>query len=208
MEIDVKVLIELFGYLGSILVLVSMMMSSILKMRIINGTGSAIFATYALIIHSYPTALMNFCLVIINVYNLYKLMKKDVQYEMVEGTANESFLQYLIAHYYEDIKQFFPNLDACIKSYDIACIVCHDSTPTGIMLGNKVDEKTIKMSIDYSVPAYRDCSVGKYLYQELAKKGYQHLLFTGNQEKHEWYLKKMGFQKMDNGDVWEKWINK
>ena len=53
--------LELFGYLGSVLVLVSMLMTSVVRLRIINLIGSAIFATYAILIRSYPTALLNGC---------------------------------------------------------------------------------------------------------------------------------------------------
>lgn len=67
---NVSMLIEMVGYLGSVLVVVSMLMSSVIKLRVINTIGSGIFAVYALIIHSYPTALMNFCLVSINVYKM------------------------------------------------------------------------------------------------------------------------------------------
>ena len=48
-------MIELVGYLGSALVVASMLMSSVVKLRVINTLGSGIFAVYALMIHSYPT---------------------------------------------------------------------------------------------------------------------------------------------------------
>lgn len=79
-------MIEMIGYLGSALVVASMLMSSVVKLRIINTIGSGIFAAYALMIHSYPTALMNVFLVGINVYNLVKLSQKDRSYDLVEGT--------------------------------------------------------------------------------------------------------------------------
>ena len=73
-------IIELIGYFGSLLVVVSMLMTSVIKLRIINTVGSLIFTVYALIIKSYPTALMNFSLVLINVYNLYRLLKVQKDY--------------------------------------------------------------------------------------------------------------------------------
>ena len=51
---------ELIGYLASLLVLISLLMTSVVKLRIINLIGSFIFAVYALAIRSYPTAVMNF----------------------------------------------------------------------------------------------------------------------------------------------------
>ena len=62
--------LELFGYLGSFLVLISMLMTSVVRLRIINLIGSAVFAAYAILIRSYPTALLNGCLVLINLYHL------------------------------------------------------------------------------------------------------------------------------------------
>ena len=61
-------MIELFGYLGSTLVVCSMLMASVVKLRVINMIGSVISGIYALIIGSFPLALMNFCLIIINFY--------------------------------------------------------------------------------------------------------------------------------------------
>ncbi len=67
--------IELFGYLGSVLVVVSMLMTSITRLRLVNTVGNVISLIYALIIASYPLALMNVCLILINLYYLIKLNK-------------------------------------------------------------------------------------------------------------------------------------
>ena len=69
----IEIILELIGYLGSLLVIVSMLMTSVVKLRVINTVGSVIFCGYALAIHSYPTAAMQVCLIIINIINLYKL---------------------------------------------------------------------------------------------------------------------------------------
>ena len=76
-KMDSGMIIEMIGYLGSVLVLISFLMSSVVKLRVINAVGSLVFAGYALIIHSYPTALMNFCLVGLNIYYLVRLRHPD-----------------------------------------------------------------------------------------------------------------------------------
>ena len=70
---NTNMIIEAVGYLGSLLVLVSFLMVSVVKLRVVNTVGSFIFMVYALIIRSYPTAIMNFCLVLINLRFLYRL---------------------------------------------------------------------------------------------------------------------------------------
>lgn len=88
---DTKLLIELFGYLGSVLVIISMLMTSVKKLRILNMTGSLIFTIYAIIIHSYPTALLNSFLVIINLMHLIRMAKaekREKSFDINHGTAS------------------------------------------------------------------------------------------------------------------------
>ena len=79
---DTAMLIEIFGYIGSALVVISMLMSSVVKLRLINVVGSIISGTYAIIVGALPLVLMNACLIIINVINLYKLLKTEQKYPM------------------------------------------------------------------------------------------------------------------------------
>ena len=47
-------LLETFGYLASLLVAVSLMMRSIVRLRWINLTGAACFTAYGILIAAYP----------------------------------------------------------------------------------------------------------------------------------------------------------
>lgn len=186
-------MIEMIGYLGSALVVASMLMSSVVKLRVINTIGSGIFAAYAVIIHSYPTALMNVCLVGINVYNLIKLTQKNQNYDLVEGTQGEGLLRYLLDYYRQDIQAYFPDFSADTPA-DLAYIVCHNGNPAGILLGISSGQGTLQVLLDYSTPTYRDCSIGAYLYSRLPSRGINTLVFPGTASKaHTAYLAKMGF---------------
>lgn len=186
-------IIELAGYLGSTLVVVSMLMSSVIKLRIINTIGSCISATYALIIHSYPLALMNICLIIINCYNLAKLLKSEQQYDLIPVNTDDAFLAYFITHYRQDIQNFFLEADLNVSASDTAYIVCCKAVPAGLLLGNRTEKGTLDITVDYATPTYRDCSVGKYLYSKLPEQGIRKLVYSGSCKHHKDYLLKMGF---------------
>ena len=102
-------MIEMIGYLGSALAVVTMLMPPVIRLRVLNTTGSRIFAAYALMIHSCPTALMNGLLIGINVYNLIELTQKDRSYDLVEGAQGEGLLRYLLDYYREGIRAYFPD---------------------------------------------------------------------------------------------------
>lgn len=195
-------IIELFGYLGSTLVVVSMLMSSVVKLRVINTVGSIISGTYALIIHSYPLALMNICLIVINCYNLAKLLKSEQQYDLIRVNTGDGFLSYFIARYREDIQNFFQGQDLDSQASNAAYIVCCGEAPAGLLLGNISENGTLDITVDYTTPTYRDCSVGKYLYAKLPEDGIRKLVYSGKSEKHAEYLQKMGFVS-ENG-IYEK----
>lgn len=189
-------LIELFGYLGSTLVVVSMLMSSVVKLRVINTIGSIISGTYAFIIGSFPLAFMNICLIIINIYNLMKLLKKEQSYSLIDATCNDGLLHYILTYYKEDIHKYFPGFTGETTLLDQAYIVCCNGNPAGVLLGKKNGYGTIDVVLDYSVPAYRDCSVGTYLYSKLPAKGISTLTYAEKEsETHKDYLVKMGFVK-------------
>lgn len=195
---DTRMIVELVGYFGSALVLLSFLMTSVFKLRIINAAGGVICTIYALIIHAYPTALMNTCLVIINIYYLIRIRKTERAYNFVEGEAQEPLIHYLLNYYKEDIMKYFPafqGADESLLQYDAAYIVCHNAEPAGIFLGKRRRDGEVEVALDYSTPTYRDCSVGKYLYGRLREQGVRKLTFMGKAGAHESYLQTMGFQK-------------
>ena len=65
-----NVLLEVFGYIGTALVIISMMMKSINKLRIFNISGAIISAIYSAIIQAWPVVLLNVALTVINTYQL------------------------------------------------------------------------------------------------------------------------------------------
>ena len=69
------------------------------------------------------------------------------------------------------------------------------------LTGRQREKGTLELSLDYSTPAFRDCSVGRYLYAQLAQQGYRKLIFRECSEKHRAYLKKMGFTRTEEGYV-------
>lgn len=87
---DTSMIVEMVGYLASFLILVSFLMSSVIWLRIVNSVGAFIFVIYALIIHSYPTAVMNLCLIIVNMYYLHKLTKERRQAAALSGEPEQS----------------------------------------------------------------------------------------------------------------------
>ena len=86
-------------------------------------------------------------------------------------------------------------LKAVSKNSKAAYTVCCEGNPAGVLLGNRQAD-TLDIVIEYTTPVYRDCSVGSYLYQELASLGIRKLRFAQPlADGHKTYLQKMGYQQ-------------
>jgi len=73
-----NIYLEIFGYLGMALVLVSMMMTNTLKLRLFNLAGALVCMVYGALTQTWPTALLNFGLTIIQIIQLIRLKKTKV----------------------------------------------------------------------------------------------------------------------------------
>lgn len=65
-----NIYLEIFGYIGTVLVIVSMMMKSINKLRAFNIAGGTISMIYSIFVSAWPIVVMNACLITINVCQL------------------------------------------------------------------------------------------------------------------------------------------
>ena len=192
---DTSVMIEMIGYVGSALVLVSMLMTSVVKLRVINLIGSVIFAAYAVIIRSWPTAIMNICLAGINVWHLTKLLTTKKEYTLVSLAPGDAYLAYLLGRYGEDIRRWQPESLALGEKADTRLLVCDGDRPAGLFLAKDLRDGAREVLMDYTLPAYRDSSVGKYLYRQLAAEGARTLVFRQDAPNHVPYLVKTGYTK-------------
>ncbi len=199
-------ILEIIGYIGSALVVVSMLMSSIVKLRVINTIGSVISMGYAIAVGAYPLALMNVCLIVINVYNLVKLLRRQKPYELIEGSPKDALVRYFLDYYKNDIATYFPQFAKGVsEDMKLAYMVCCEGNPIGILLGSRQGD-AVDIAVEYTTPAYRDCSVGAYLYPKLAALGI-HTLRLANpvSDGHKTYLQKMGYQ--ESGAEWNRTLS-
>ncbi len=193
--------VEWLGYLASTLVLVSLLMSSIIKLRWINLTGALTFGIYGFLIGSVPVGIMNLGIVLINLYYLQKIYGKEEYFQMLSIEPDSEYFQYFLEHYKEDIKKYFSRHEYNPEESQMGFYILRDMVPAGVFLATEEDSRTLKIKLDFVIPEYRDFKVGEYIFEERKKffldLGYQRFLSRAVNEKHRKYLKKMGFKELD-----------
>ena len=97
MEFNITIF-DIIGYAGSLLVVISMLMTSVMKLRIINTAGSVLAVIYSIAIGAYPTLVMNVALIIINLINMRKLSNNSPEFRLVKAPGSDAILGDLISN--------------------------------------------------------------------------------------------------------------
>lgn len=187
-----NIYLEIFGYIGTALVLLSMMMTSVIKLRLLNTIGSVISMTYAFLSGAWPVVFLNLGLIIINVWQLIRLQRSKTVFECVHMNADDKSLEYFLAYHAADIAQYFPDYVLKRTANTEAYMVYTAGESVGVLIGAR-DNDTIHVELDYSTVKYRDCSVGTFLYGQLKQNGIRRLVSEKKGDFHNQYLTRMGF---------------
>ncbi len=72
-------LMEIVGYIGTALVIISMLMTSLTRLRIINMCGAGLSMLYAVTAAAYPVVVLNAALILIQIVQLVLMRRKGTQ---------------------------------------------------------------------------------------------------------------------------------
>lgn len=210
MSENYHVLFEWIGYAGSVIIAISLMMSSIVKLRWLNLLGASIFSTYGFIIGAMPVAFLNLFITLINIVHLYGIYNQKDFLKILHIRTENKYLDFFIDHYQNDIKTFFPGFYESFKnklfapeSY-LCFLIIRNAAVAGVFIGKKTAENEMFIEIDFAIPEYRDLKTGRYIYKQnqryFENLGITKLSADPRNKKHYSYLKKMGFEENTNAD--------
>jgi hypothetical protein len=191
-------MIEIIGYLGSILVASAMLFNSIVRLRWFSLTGSTLFTIYGFTIGAYPVGAVNGFIMLTNIYYLSKMYKKKEFFRTLEVRPNNKYLKAFLAFHREDIQKFFPSFKEDAR-HDVSLLILRDMQVAGVFLAQEFNHQ-LYVKLDYVTPQYRDLKLGHYIYNEnkeqLKEKGFTEFVSGSYSKKNDKYLKKLGFKLM------------
>jgi len=194
---DSKLVLELVGYVASILVAISLMMSSILRLRLINLVGSAAFTVYGVLIHAYPVAVVNLIIVFINLYYLRQMLGSREYFTLLRVQPDSEYLTYFVDFYRDEIQRFLPGFSHTPQPGQLTFFVLRDMVPAGLFIGQKQADGGLLVLLDFVIPQYRDFKTGSYVFRDQAaffrEQGVREILSEPGGTVHASYLRRMGF---------------
>ena len=163
---------------------------------------AAAFSTVLGLVSRFPVKGSDRELVLINLHFLWKMSKVEKEYEVVECGRDDVLLDHLLDHYRSDIEKIFPGVDIDDKQIGKAYVVVNQGKPVGFTLAEGRGEER-ELKLDYSIPEYRDFSIGTALFAYLKKQGVARVIYRGPDENHTAYLNNQGFVKKEGAYIKE-----
>jgi hypothetical protein len=202
--------VELIGYLASALVVVSLSMTSVVRLRIISLVGSVTFVVYGVLISSAPIIITNVSIAAINVWFLRKEFAPGTSGGVDVGVSHirpdSPFLRDFVRFHLDDIHRFQPDFEMPTGDDLLTLLLTRDGLPAGLLIGRRRDA-TLTIDLDYVLGPYRDSRLGRWLYGPGADvfrdDGITTLRSAGSTDTHRHYLERIGFRPTDDGDFLE-----
>lgn len=197
---------ELIGYTGSALIVISLMMKSVLRLRWINLAGAAIFTVYGVLISAPPVWVVNGAIIVIDIYHLVQLKRdRGEAFELLEIDPASTYLTRFLDFHHDGIARFQPEFAGIDPAHRVF-FVLRDLMPVGVLAVGPPDaDGTAVVALDYVIPGYRDLRPGSFLFKRGTMRsilGAEQLVTDRGSPSHERYLAKMDFVRQ--GDFYER----
>jgi hypothetical protein len=171
--------LEVVGWVGSALLVWSLLQTRILRLRALNLVGSAVLIVYNAVAGVWPMLGLNTTLALINIWQLRTLIKTrhdGATYEVVEVELGGELVQRLLERHREDIRRFNPDLalDGSAGGRTTFVVLCGDEL-VGAVLVRDSGGGVAQVELDYVTPKFRDITPGEFVFRRsdvLAERGF------------------------------------
>ena len=197
---------EAVGYAASLLVVVSLAMTSVVRLRSISLVGSLTFVAYGLLIESVPIVATNAAIAALNVWFLRAELGGKRNLGATVVPADAPFLTDFLRYHLADIHKFQPGFEppSAGEGGVVALLLMRDGLPAGALVGRQ-EGGDLHVQLDYVTKPYRDSLISQWLYGKGAavfrRLGVDRVLSAPGADAHSAYLAKAGFVR--RGDRFE-----
>ena len=192
--------LEIIGWIGSILVVWSLVVAQVTRFRWMNLAGSAIAAIYNGIIGVWPFMAMNAIIAVIDIYWLIRLYREQhnaAVFEVVEVGSDDAYLRRVLDVHADDIAVTHPGFQPNDDSVErFAWLVVRGDETVGVVLVKSGEPGEALVDLDWVSPRFRDFTPGEFVHQRsgiFLDKGFNRVVVTNPEETNLAYLRRIGF---------------
>lgn len=175
--------LEVVGWVGSALLVWSLLQTRILRLRALNLVGCAVLIVYNAVAEVWPMLGLNVVLAVINIWQLRKLLgtrHDDETYAVVEVEPDGELVTHVLAQHAADIERFNPGFrwDATMDD-GMALVVLSGDELVGVVLVRDAGDGVAQVQLDHVTPRFRDFTPGEFVYRRsgvFAARGFRRVV--------------------------------
>lgn len=190
--------LEVVGWVGSILVVVSLMQARVLRFRVLNLVGAVLATGYNLAFGIWAFAVMNGAIAVIDVYWLWRLLREqhdERAYTVVDVGTGDAYLRHFLDVHGDEIGRFQPGF--ALPPDALAFLVARGDEVVGVVVVRDVGDGVGVVDLDWVTTRFRDFTPGEFVYRRsgvFAAHGLR-VLHVAPAPRMREYFTKVGFRE-------------
>ncbi len=193
---------ELIGYAASALVAFSLLTSNVLRLRVLNLAGAAVFVVYAALTRAWPVLAVNLFVACVDLWHIVSLKSKKDVFKLMEVGTGDPLLRNFLAYHARGIWQFFPDFDLAALKAPRCVFILRNLLPVGLFVYTE-EAPDIRVHLDYVAEDYRDLKSARFLFNRAqnagAFAGFGSFTAASGTPRHAAYLRRVGFVEEREG---------
>jgi hypothetical protein len=161
--------LDLFGWIGSALLIVSLLQTRVLRFRLLNLAASVILVIFNALLAVWPMVGMNVATSAINVFFITRMLRgrhSETAYHVLEVGPGDAYLRHFLGVHEADIEHHQPGFSVGqLGGDDLAFQVQSGDETVGVVLIHGEGE-VAQVLLDYVTPRYRDFSPGEFVWRQ------------------------------------------
>ena len=171
--------LDLFGWCGSALLIVSLLQTRVLRFRLLNLCASVSLVAFNALVGVWPMVGMNLATSSINVWFITKMLRErhDAEaFDVLQVRPGDVYLRHFLGVHAADIAAYQPGFDPDgLGPDDLTFQVEKGDETVGVVLIRR-DGDVARVLLDYVTPRYRDFSPGEFVWNRhprLRERGFR-----------------------------------
>lgn len=161
--------LDIVGWLGSALLIYSVMQARVLRFRILNLGACLVLTGFNAALEIWPMVAMNVVLCGINVWHIRRLLRSrhdDRAYAVLEVGPQDEYLRHVLRVHGADILKYQPDFiwDGAAEG-SVAFLVLREDETVGVVLACDIGGGFARVVLDYVTPRFRDFSPGEFVWK-------------------------------------------
>ena len=196
--------LDVIGWGGSALLIVSLMQARVLRFRVLNLFACIVLTGFNAVLEIWPMVAMNVALTLINLWHIRKLVgtrHDEATFDVLEVGPEDAYLKHVLQVHAADIAKFQPDLVwEGTAPGNSAFLVQRGDETVGVVLVHDKGHGVAQVRLDYVTPRFRDFSPGEFVWRRsnaLREHGFTKVVTPANMVGA--YYSRFGFAAQPDG---------